>query len=75
MKTPYTNRWIPLDILHALGPEDEDAELRAWVSAELDDPATAPSRRRARPPRPALPARRCEHRVGPAAARFDEGDA
>lgn len=38
MKTPYTTRWIPLDILYALGPEDDDAELRERVSAELDDP-------------------------------------
>ncbi|WP_426196753.1 hypothetical protein [Massilia sp. DWR3-1-1] len=35
MKTPYTNRWIALD---ALGPEDDDAELRDYVSADLDEP-------------------------------------
>lgn len=35
MKTPYTNTWIALD---ALGPEDEDAELRALVSVDLDEP-------------------------------------
>lgn len=36
MKTPFTNRWIALD---ALGPEDEDAELRDYVSVDLDEPA------------------------------------
>jgi len=34
MKTPYTNHWIALD---ALGPEDEDADLLAYVSVDLDD--------------------------------------
>jgi len=33
MKTPYTNDWIALD---ALGPEDEDAELRDHVSVSID---------------------------------------
>lgn len=33
MKTPYTNDWIALD---ALGPEDEDAELRDYVSVSID---------------------------------------
>ncbi len=49
MKTPYTNRWIALD---ALGPEDEDADLRDYVSVDLedgdaDDDAVADSRNRA----------------------------
>lgn len=35
MKTPYITHWIALD---ALGPEDEDAELRDYVSADLDEP-------------------------------------
>jgi hypothetical protein len=35
MKTPYTNHWIALD---ALGPEDEDAELRDYTSVDLDEP-------------------------------------
>jgi hypothetical protein len=48
MKTPYAKYWMTAELLHALGPEDDDAELRAWVSAELDDglrpgaPAPAP---------------------------------
>lgn len=48
MKTPYTNHWIALD---ALGPEDEDADLLAYVSVDLDDgdaeEAVADSRKRA----------------------------
>ena len=34
MKTPYTNDWIALD---ALGPEDEDAELRDYVSVTIEE--------------------------------------
>lgn len=34
MKTTHTNCWIDLA---ALGPEDEDAELRSFVRVDVDD--------------------------------------
>ncbi|WP_426109941.1 hypothetical protein [Massilia sp. PWRC2] len=64
MKTPYTVCWIALD---ALGPEDDDAELRACVSVDLDerDQFDQPVEHEHRPVLPAL-ARHCGHGVGPA---------
>ena len=47
MKTPYTNCWIALD---ALGPEDEDADLRALVSVDLDEPEIHSEREHAHGP-------------------------
>jgi hypothetical protein len=34
MNTPYFTHWIDLA---ALGPEDDDAELRSFVSVDLDE--------------------------------------